>query len=160
MFHPIDLRPGERVETPTGPVTIRSLEIRAGTQRVYNLEVEQVHSYLTSGLHVLSHNGCAHKNSKGSTAENHRYEIREKSTDDVVKTGISGQKLNKNGESPRANKQVNKWNKKAGYEKYEAEVVEKGLPGRAAALNAEQQATNRLKKAGNSLVRQQKAKPQ
>ncbi|MDN8588850.1 hypothetical protein B2I21_07070 [Chryseobacterium mucoviscidosis] len=58
----------------------------------------------------------------------------EKSTGDVVKTGISGQKLNKNGTSPRANSQVNKWNKNAGTNKYEARVVKSKMRNRQQAL--------------------------
>ncbi|WP_236339658.1 hypothetical protein [Paenibacillus plantiphilus] len=50
-------------------------------------------------------------NSKASTKPQHGYEISEKATGDVAKTGISGQPLNKNGTSPRTNSQVNKWNK-------------------------------------------------
>ena len=55
-----------------------------------------------------------HGNSKLSAKPQHGYEIYNTETGDVVKTGISGQKLNLNGTSPRANSQVNKLNKSAG----------------------------------------------
>lgn len=54
-----------------------------------------------------------------------------------MKTGISGQKLNKNGTSPRANSQVNKWNKNAGTNKYEARVVKSKMRNRQQALEWE-----------------------
>jgi RHS repeat-associated protein len=98
----------------------------------------------------------AHGNSLKSTAEQHRYEISEKSTGKVEKTGISGGRLNKNGTSRRANSQVNKLNKQAGYEKYQADVKETGIPGRAAALESEKNATRELKESGNPMSLQQK----
>jgi len=55
-----------------------------------------------------------HGNSKLSTKPQHGYEIYNTETGDVVKTGISGQKLNLNGTSPRANSQVNKLNTSIG----------------------------------------------
>jgi URI fold toxin 2 of polymorphic toxin system component len=52
-----------------------------------------------------------------------------------MKYGISGETLNKNGTSRRANRQVAKLNKNGGA--YTCEVLVKGLPGRAAALQWE-----------------------
>ncbi|WP_260443651.1 hypothetical protein [Listeria immobilis] len=82
---------------------------------------------------------------------NHGYEIYTKSggKKNVVKVGISAGRLNKNGSSRRANKQVRKWNKQAGYEKYKSRVVQKKLKGRSKALRWEQGHVNRvyLKKA-------------
>src|SRR5690554_6080630 len=59
-----------------------------------------------------------------------------------IKIGISGQPLNKNGTSPRANSQVNNWNKAAGYDKYAANVVKTNMPGREIALNWEETMLN------------------
>lgn len=101
-----------------------------------------------------------HGNSKLSKKPQHRYEIRDKTTGDVKKTGISGQKLNKDGSSPRANSQVNSLNKTENTDKYEASVKETNIPGRQAALNSEQAATNRLDAEGHSLARQCKPKPE
>jgi hypothetical protein len=62
------------------------------------------------------------------------------------KTGISGRKLNKNGDSPRANQQVRKLNNATGVDgekvRYEARVVAKDLPGRLAAVTTEQHFVN------------------
>ena len=73
-----------------------------------------------------------HGNSKQSTKIQHGYEIR--SSDGVEKVGVSGQSLNKNGTSPRANVQVNKLNKAEGYHKYWAVVKVTGVPGRGQIL--------------------------
>ena len=66
--------------------------------------------------------------------------------DIIVKNGISGQPLNKNGSSPRANQQVNELNKLPGNEgRYKAEVdsqVPEGPGARQAALEAEQAVSN------------------
>ncbi|MEJ5052590.1 hypothetical protein WH221_22385 [Chryseobacterium culicis] len=52
-----------------------------------------------------------HGNSKLSTKPQHTYDIVNTHSDnDVVKTGISGSKLNQNGTSRRANSQAKKWN--------------------------------------------------
>jgi RHS repeat-associated protein len=101
-----------------------------------------------------------HGNSRTSTKSQHRYEIRDKTTGDVKKTGISGQELNKDGSSPRANSQVNAINKAEGTNKVEASVKETNIPGREAALKSEQQATNQLKADGHSLERQCRPKPE
>ncbi|MFR6344313.1 MAG: hypothetical protein ACLUO4_05665 [Christensenellales bacterium] len=53
--------------------------------------------------------------------------------------GISGIKLNKNGTSRRANYQVNKLNRRAGYERYRAQVVRTYMPNRRYALEWEKQ---------------------
>ena len=55
-----------------------------------------------------------HGNSKLSTKAQHAYDIIDKRTDKVVKTGISGGKIRKDGKSYRAEQQVRKWNKEEG----------------------------------------------
>ena len=68
---------------------------------------------------------AVHGNSKASTKAQHVYIIRDKKTGEVVKVGISGGPKTHNGtRSSRATSQVNKWNKEAGYERYEAEIIE------------------------------------
>lgn len=64
-----------------------------------------------------------HGNSKNSVNAQHGYEIFNQETGEVVKTGVSGGKMTKSGDSYRANRQVNKWNKKEGEGKYAARVV-------------------------------------
>jgi len=100
-----------------------------------------------------------HGNSKDSTKPQHRYEISGEETGDVKKTGISGEKLNDDGSSKRANKQVNKANKNPGGEKLRADVKETNIPGRAEGLKAERDATNKLSSEGNSLEMQRRPTP-
>jgi RHS repeat-associated protein len=79
-------------------------------------------------------------NSKASTKAQHVYEIVEKGTDKVVKTGISGGKVSKTEKSYRATNQVNKLNKTKGAKKYDSRIVEKipaGKDARKKALDAE-----------------------
>jgi RHS repeat-associated protein len=90
-------------------------------------------------------------NSKLSTKAQHGYEIIETKTDDVVKTGISGQDLNINGTSPRANSQVNKLNKAEGAGTYDSRIVVKDMPNRQTALDWERQNAQELFDRGNSL---------
>ena len=88
-----------------------------------------------------------HGNSAKSVKLQHGYEIYEEDTGNVVKTGISGQKLNADGSSPRANVQVNALNRKENrspYNAYKSRVVMTNMPTRADALEWEQQNTNRL----------------
>jgi hypothetical protein len=95
-----------------------------------------------------------HGNSLKSTKTQHGYEIYDNSKNgDVVKTGISGQKLNLNGTSPRANSQVNAWNRAAGYNQYGARVVATNIPGREAAISWERANALKLYDAGNSMSR-------
>ncbi|MFN7609915.1 MAG: hypothetical protein ACK5QX_03100, partial [bacterium] len=104
---------------------------------------------------------------KSSTKPQHRYEINDKHTinpqtmkPDTVKTGVSGGELNQDESSRRANSQVNKLNRDAGTNRYEAVVPEKNVPSRAEILKREQQATNQLARDGNSLSRQVRPKPE
>ena len=90
-----------------------------------------------------------HGNSKNSTKAQHLYEIFEKDTGRTVKTGISGGKKTKVGKSQRANKQVNKWNKEAGYDKFDSRIVKDipaGPKAREEALKAEKNNADRLRK--------------
>ena len=100
-----------------------------------------------------------HGNSKLSTKPQHGYEIYNTETGDVVKTGISGQTLNQNGSSPRANVQVNLLNKKAGYNLYEARVVEVDIPNRALALEWEKNNALRLWQEGDSMILHKRPQP-
>ena len=107
---------------------MKSVEIETldNPVNVYNFEVEDWHTYYVSEEGALVHNSCSvHGNSRLSTKPQHGYEIYNKKTGDVGKTGISGQPLNKNGTSPRANTQVNKLNKLAGEDIYAARAVKK-----------------------------------
>lgn len=94
---------------------------------------------------------AVHGNSKLSTKPQHLYEIYDTRNGDVVKTGISGRPLNQNGTSPRANSQVNKWNREDGEGTYAARIVDDGIPGRAEALKREASHANELREADNSM---------
>ena len=85
-------------------------------------------------------NGNSSKSEKGQQG----YVIVDTQNDDaVVKNGISGQKPNTDGSSPRANSQANKWNKEEGTPgRYEPKIVFDVAPGpgaREAAKKAEEQ---------------------
>ncbi len=54
-----DLRIGEQLQGAEGPVFVRALRSLPGSQRVYNMRVEDEHVYRVSALGVLVHNpGC------------------------------------------------------------------------------------------------------
>ena len=80
-----------------------------------------------------------HGNSKDSKKPQHLYEITDNEEDDTFKYGISGEELNKNGTSNRANAQVNKLNLIAGIKKFFAKILNKDIDGRATALELEKQ---------------------
>ena len=92
-----------------------------------------------------------HGNSTKSTKPQHGYEIYNKSNNDVVKTGISGQKLNANGTSPRANVQVNAFNRQARQNLYTSRVVATSMPGRKYALEWERANAQKLLNECNSM---------
>lgn len=76
------------------------------------------------GLTPCGGSGKVHGNSHASKNPNHVYVIVDTKTGRMMKPGISGRPLNKNGTSPRANQQVNALNKpQAG--RYKAVIVEK-----------------------------------
>ncbi len=86
-----------------------------------------------SALHNLAENKGvveANGNAKSSNNPQHGYVIKDKTTGEVHKYGVSGSDLNSNGTSKRANTQVNQLNKTAGSDKYEATVVVKDVKGK------------------------------
>ena len=103
--------------------------------------------------------GVVHGNSASSTKVQHGYEIFEIETGDVVKTGISGRPLNKNLTSPRANSQVNAWNREAGFDKYNATIAKTNIPGRQAALDWEVNNAMKLWEEGNSMSKHSRPAP-
>lgn len=123
--------------------------------------------FVRQGLHAvqkapaLRFSGCAGESGGGITVSR-RYEIYEEDTGNVVKTGISGQKLNADGSSPRANVQVNALNRKENrnaYNAYRSRVVMRDMPTRADALEWEQQNTNRLVAEKNSMCHHKRPTP-
>ncbi|MGM9776821.1 MAG: RHS repeat-associated core domain-containing protein [Prevotella sp.] len=73
-----------------------------------------------------------HGNSKLSTKAQHAYDIIDKRTGKVVKTGISGGKIRKDGKSYRAEQQVRKWNKEEGGDIYESKITHQEPAGAGA----------------------------
>lgn len=86
---------------------------------------------------ISVHNETCHGNSKQIKKTNHGYIIRERSTKRIVKVGISGGRLNKNGISRRANSQVSRWNRGLRTDFFEAVVLRKDLGDRQSALDWE-----------------------
>lgn len=101
-------------------------------------------------------------NSKLSSKAQHLYEIFEKATSNVVKTGISGGQVSKTDKSYRATNQVNKLNKAEGVVKYDSKIVEK-IPGgkgaREKALKAEITNADKLRASGQLTDRTKHVKP-
>ena len=104
-------------------------------------------------------NTKVHGNSKLSTKSQHGYEIYNRETGDVVKTGISGQKLNLNSTSPKANSQVNKLNKSIGRQLYDSRIVATDMPNRLSALEWERENALRLWNEGNSMPLHKRPRP-
>ena len=89
-----------------------------------------------------------HGNSKLSNKAQHAYDIIDKRTDKVVKTGISGGKIRKDGKSYRAEQQVRKWNKEEGRYIYESEITHQepaGAGARDKILKYEKDRANNLR---------------
>ena len=76
--------------------------------------------------------GRVHGNSAASTKAQHAYDIVDTDTDDVVKTGVSGGPIRRDGKSVRAESQVRKWNQEAGYEKYRSTITHEEPAGEGA----------------------------
>ena len=76
--------------------------------------------------------GIVHGNSKSSTKAQHAYDIIDKETGRVVKTGVSGGKITKEGKSYRGESQARKWNREEGTDKYESKITHKEPEGEGA----------------------------
>ena len=77
--------------------------------------------------------------------EHHLYEIVDQKTDTVFKYGICGRRLTKDGSSPRANEQVNLFNRLAGWVRYFASIILTGIPGRKKAEEIEEEYIEQFK---------------
>ena len=75
---------------------------------------------------------AVHGNSKASTRAQHAYDIIDKSTGKIVKTGVSSGKIRKDGKSYRAESQVRKWNRQEGEDRYESIITHKEPAGKNA----------------------------
>jgi len=70
--------------------------------------------YAPNPLRWIDPLGLCHGNSAASQNAQHGYDIVDTTTGKVAKTGVSGQPLNQNGTSARANNQANRWNREPG----------------------------------------------
>lgn len=92
---------------------------------------------------------AVHGNSKASTKAQHAYDVINTESGKIVKTGVSGGKIRKDGKSYRAERQVRKWNKEEGEGKYESTITHEEPAGEGARdkiLEYEKQRANELKK--------------
>ena len=171
-----ELKAGDEVRTADGSAAaVESLESITSDEpiKVYNFEVEDFHTYYVSEQKVLVHNMCGvttkassvktsstvHGNSKASNKIQHGYEIYEIDSGKIAKVGISGQPLNKNGTSPRANRQVNKFNKLEGEDVYAARIMEKNMPNRQEALNWEYEQSMKRYAEGEEMLKHKYPRP-
>jgi hypothetical protein len=86
-----------------------------------------------------------HGNCNENDEEHHLYEIRDKKYKDVYKYGICGGPLNPDGTSPRAQIQVNEFNRAVRWLRFFANVLLKGIPGRVEAKKLETEYNQRYK---------------
>lgn len=106
---------------------------------VYNLEVNAEHVYYVGQDGVLVHNNCAHGNSLASTAANHGYAIFNRATGQIMKFGISSQRIAGNGQSYRVTAQLRQ-QRALGVDAFG--VILNRFPNRASALAWERAAVN------------------
>jgi hypothetical protein len=78
-----------------------------------------------------------HANSHENDADHHLYEIFDVERNDVFKYGISGKPLNPDGSSPRANEQINLFNRLVGMIRFFSSVLITGIAGRKRAEEIE-----------------------
>lgn len=99
-----------------------------------------------------------HGNSKASTKTQHGYRIEDVNTGETLEFGISGQKVNKNGTSPRVRQKIR--TKYGNNPNVRGEVVKDNIPNRRKALKWEQNQVNRFfKKNGRAPVNQIRPTP-
>ena len=78
-----------------------------------------------------------HGNSKDNPNLHHLYDIYKISDRDTFKYGISDDPIDADGYSARARDQMEEMNLAAEYQKFDAEILLKDIPGRAEALRLE-----------------------
>ena len=71
-----------------------------------------------------------HRNDKRNQDDHHLYALHDRERKGLYKFGISGRPLNKDGSSPRANKQTKLFNVVVGWVRFVAKVLLTGIPGR------------------------------
>jgi hypothetical protein len=149
-----ELRPGMQIARADGPnAWVVSVSKTERTERTFNFEVEDFHTYFVGENALWVHNTCSRPppngNSLDSTNPQHGYEIYDTKTGDVVKTGVSGQPLRADETSPRAAVSVRRFNREEDAE-YDQRIVAEA-DNRRDILEWETQNANRLRAEGHSL---------
>jgi hypothetical protein len=81
-----------------------------------------------------------HGNAKDNSNPHHLYDIFKRIDRDTFKYGISDDPIDpEDGLSARVRDQIEEWNMAAEYNKFDAEILIRDIPGRAAALQIERQ---------------------
>ncbi|MEY4905383.1 MAG: hypothetical protein RLZZ292_3198 [Bacteroidota bacterium] len=80
-----------------------------------------------------------HANSHDNDALHHLYEIFDVECNTVFKYGISGRPLHSDGSSPRADEQVNLFNRVVGMKRFFARIILTDIDGRKTAEDIENQ---------------------
>lgn len=154
---------GMKVSSHEGSVLeVVKLEPLSRSPVTYNIEVADFHTYFVGKQGAWVYNMCdctvskkVNGNSKQSTNKQHLYMIQDEKGN-IKKVGVSGQPLNKNGTSPRANRQLKQGDKPTVLEK---EIDGKGSQtARQVVLQKEGQVVEGLKKAGEKLPDQKRPK--
>jgi len=104
-------------------------------------------------------NKVVHGNSKLSTKAQHAYDIINKETGKIVKTGVSGGRILRNGKSARAETQVYKWNKDVGKDLYESRITHEEPAGEGARAKILEYEKNRANKYRDELDPEKHKRP-
>jgi hypothetical protein len=125
---------------------------------LYGKEVGFVLSASTRGVVGTAAARGVHGNSLQSQKPQHTYTIEDTKTGTTFKAGVSGETLNKNGTSPRGNKQANKLNRSTDEDgRFVGRVHESGIRGsngktaRERGLEAESKLRDGLREKGEAL---------
>jgi URI fold toxin 2 len=78
-----------------------------------------------------------HGNSNKNTKEHHLYAIHDLEENDVFKYGISDKSIDDEGQSKRMREQVDYLNRAVGWLRYFAEIIMRGIAGKAKARELE-----------------------
>ncbi|HDR8182536.1 TPA: RHS repeat-associated core domain-containing protein [Bacillus thuringiensis] len=125
---------------PDGHYAQLLIPVAVGGYRAYKVykgykQIKKVNNY-NKKIKQINKQQNRHSNSKKNPQTYHGYEIYNTKNKQVVKVGISGDRIKKNGKSARAEKQVRNFNRNYG-NNYASRIVRVDLRGRAKAENWE-----------------------
>lgn len=122
----------DAVNTLTDANASTGEKVVAGASLASELLPVSVGDFKDAGKAVKHISNFVHGNSKSSTKAQHAYDIINTKTGKVVKTGVSGGRIRKDGKSSRAESQVRKWNKEEGEGTYRSEITHQEPAGEGA----------------------------